>query len=144
MKIFHRKRNRDYTAGLRLISRVGQAIASKGNVGEPGGTAQPRPDRNPYTAELSAYDLARLISFLEVYYLPKHFCLSEHVVACMLSTITRTNNSSRADDPTIEVARLRALWLQHEFQENGIVLQGNDARVLDDALHRVTRRVGGN
>lgn len=137
--MFNKKRKHDTDLAIALISRVGEAIASKGNKGELGGTREARQDSNPYTEQMTTYDLGRLISYLGYPRPEEKRSLNERVVADLIHVVVRTNNSSRGEDPSVELAQVRARWLKHELDALNAVVDSHEATALDSALTRVTR-----
>lgn len=108
-------------AALALVARVGHAIASKGNPDDVRMPIDARADSNPYTAELSAYDLARLISYVGGGNAdwPRDRT-GEQIIWSMVETVHKTVDSKRVDGPGNSVRAARAAWLRYEMDALGI------------------------
>lgn len=102
---------------LTLVERVGMSITSKGNDRD---DFEPRPDVNPHTQSLTAYDLARMVSFVggtvpEAKTGPD--ATAYRILAGMCNTVNGTAGRKQGREGTWKARRG---WLIWELESLGI------------------------
>lgn len=124
-------------AGLALVARVGQAIASKGNL-DPRRVIPAQDDPNPRTADLSVYDLARLLSYVGGPNPDRARAVGgEQIIWSMVETVYRTVPDRGTGGQGFTLRATRAAWVRFELDQLGINVPAEVTDRLEQAAGRM-------